>query len=158
VVSKSEPTLRLAIELAYLTGQRPADVLKMRETDIQDGCLLVEQGKTKKKIRIRIVGRLKELIDGCRAAKGKVHDTALIVGIQGKPISVRWLSALWKRARLAAGIEQDIQFRDLRAKAVSDKEEAVDIRAAQALAGHSSIAMTEHYSRKRRGQKIDPTR
>jgi integrase len=160
VASHGPRTLQLAIELAYLTGQRPADVLKMRETDIRDGYIQVRQGKTGTPVRIAVVGRLAELVAECRAAKsGTVVNTALIVGDHGKPISVQWLSILWKRARVAAGITDDIQFRDLRAKAVSDKEDATgNIRDAQALAGHSTVSMTEHYSRKRRGQKVEPTR
>ncbi|WP_429325097.1 tyrosine-type recombinase/integrase [Paraburkholderia sp. GAS348] len=53
------------------------------------------------------------------------------------------------RARLAARVEKDrFQFRDLRAKAGTDKTEASgDIRAAQLQLGHKSLKMTEHYVR-----------
>ncbi|WP_236027596.1 hypothetical protein [Burkholderia aenigmatica] len=51
------------------------------------------------------------------------------------------------------------QFRDLRAKARTDKtESAGDIRAAQRQLGHKSIAMTEHDVRERKGDRIDPTK
>ena len=43
---------RDAMDLAYLTGQRPADVLKMRLPDIRDGFLWLTQGKTRKKLRM----------------------------------------------------------------------------------------------------------
>lgn len=43
-------------------------------------------------------------------------------------------------------------------EATSIKNVGSDIRQAQALAGHSTVGMTEHYSRKRRGQKVEPTR
>src|SRR5471030_2026377 len=36
--------LQDAMDLNYLTGQRPADVLKMRDSDLKDGALQVRQG------------------------------------------------------------------------------------------------------------------
>lgn len=55
--------LRDAMDLAYLTGQRPADVLSMRATDCVNGHLQVAQGKTSKKLRIQLEsnGQLNEL-------------------------------------------------------------------------------------------------
>jgi integrase len=38
--------LQDAMDLNYLTGQRPADVLKMRLADIKDGAIEVQQNKT----------------------------------------------------------------------------------------------------------------
>lgn len=159
ILAHAAPPLADAMELSYLTSQRPADVLKMRETDIRDGCLEVRQGKTGTPIRITITSQLAAVISRCKSRKsGTVYSTALVTGAAGKTITVNWIRQLWKRACTAAGITRDVQFRDLRAKAVSDKEETSDIRQAQALAGHSTVGMTEHYSRKRRGIKVDPTR
>lgn len=45
VYAKACEELKDAMDLAYLTGQRPADVLKMRFTDIRDGSLEVQQNK-----------------------------------------------------------------------------------------------------------------
>ncbi len=50
------------------------------------------------------------------------------------------------------------QFRDLRAKAATDKAEAQDMRQAQRQLGHASVVMTEAYVRARRGDKVTPTR
>ena len=58
----SQP-LKDALDLAYLTGQRPADVIAMSESNIQDGVLLVQQGKTNAKLRISITGELKSLLE-----------------------------------------------------------------------------------------------
>jgi len=159
IMKVAPPLLSDTMELAYLTGQRPTDVLKLRETNIKDGCIELRQGKTDLPLRIIISPAIQAVLDKCKSRKsGKVYNTSIIVGPMGKPVGRNWISTLWKTARLAAGITRDIQFRDLRAKAVSDKEESSDIRSAQALAGHSTVSMTEHYSRKRRGQKVEPTR
>ncbi len=151
--------LRDAMDLAYLTGQRPSDALKMRETDIRDGCLEIRQGKTDMPLRIEIVGKLAALLDRLRARKSglKIHDTSLIVGAHGKAISQHWVRTMWVKARKEAGLPAELQFRDLRAKAVSDREDQTgNIRDAQALAGHTTVGMTEDYSRKRRGKKVRP--
>lgn len=52
----SVPVIQDAIDLAYLTGQRPADVLKMRWDQVKDGSLWVEQGKTKARLQIDLAG------------------------------------------------------------------------------------------------------
>ena len=40
------------MDLAYLTGQRPGDVLRHTWQSITDEALLVRQGKTKKFLRV----------------------------------------------------------------------------------------------------------
>ncbi|WP_336298109.1 tyrosine-type recombinase/integrase [Paraburkholderia bryophila] len=64
------------------------------------------------------------------------------------------------RARLAVKVDKDLfQFRDLRAKAGTDKTESSrDIRAAQRQLGHMSLTMTERYVRERKGDKVGLTR
>lgn len=54
VYGQAAQDLRDAMDLAYLTGQRPADVLKASATDINYGFLMVGQGKTEKRLRIRL--------------------------------------------------------------------------------------------------------
>lgn len=58
----ADEPLKEAVDLAYLTGQRPSDVLKMKMTDIKDGCLEIAQRKTKVKLRLQISGDLANLI------------------------------------------------------------------------------------------------
>lgn len=79
---------------------------------------------------------------------------------------MRALQSGFDRARTAAikssphlkeAIEA-FQFRDLRAKAGTDKAESGGMREAQMQLGHENMSMTEHYIRQRRGQKVTPTR
>lgn len=160
ILEHADVCLRDAMELAYLTGQRPADVLGMTDMDVRDGALHVKQGKTSAKLRIEVVGELAKVLARIRLRKAgyKVHSTRLVVNEYGRPIGVNAMSRRWKKACEAAKVE-GIQFRDLRAKAGTDKTEAAgDIRQAQQQLGHSSVVMTEHYVRKRKGQKVTPTR
>ncbi|WP_208490377.1 tyrosine-type recombinase/integrase [Paraburkholderia tropica] len=160
VWEKADLPLREAMDLAYLTGQRPADVLKMDERDVRDGVVWVRQNKTGARLRIEVVGELESLLRqlGLRKATHNPRSTRLVVDEHGRPLGRAALRFRFDRAREAAGIEKDtFQFRDLRAKAGTDKESTDSIREAQALLGHGSVAMTEHYVRKR-GARVKPTR
>ncbi len=154
--------LQDAMSLAYLTGQRPSDVLKMKETDIRDNALTITQNKTNKRLRISIKGELLKLIRKIMTRKAcyKVRSLHLIVDESGQPITLRTLQGHFYRARQAAGVDKDaFQFRDLRGKAATDKTESSgDIRQAQKQLGHSNITTTEIYVRQRKGEEIDPTK
>nr|WP_261527854.1 tyrosine-type recombinase/integrase [Burkholderia multivorans] len=158
----ADQPLRDAMDLAYLTGQRPADTLKFDERDVKDGELWVEQGKRGKRLRISVTGRLACVLERIRDRKKgyKVVGTALVVNEAGERLMADALRFRFDRARELAGVPKDaFQFRDLRAKAGTDKtESAGDIRAAQRQLGHKSLAMTEHYVRERKGDKVDPTK
>ncbi|WP_321913508.1 tyrosine-type recombinase/integrase [Paraburkholderia sp. J11-2] len=156
-----EPT-RDAMDLAYLAGQRPQDTLNYDERDIRGGFLFIDQGKTGTKLRMEVTGELKSVIDRIRARKSgyKVVSTALVVNEKGGRITQNALQKRFEAARVRADVPFDaFQFRDLRAKAATDKTDNTgDIRQAQKQLGHTSVTMTEHYVRKRRGDKVGPTR
>lgn len=159
----AEVPLQDAMDLAYLTGQRPADVLKLSSTDIQDGELTVVQNKTGHRLRIAIEGELATVIDRIKARK--VAGMTLITR-QGKVMTKAALRGAFDRARDAAilanpAMEAKIrafQFRDLRAKAGTDTEETRGMAAAKDQLGHSSEVMTSHYVRHRRGKLVKPTK
>lgn len=164
--SASAP-IRDAMDLAYLTGQRPADILKMSETDIQDATLPVHQGKTGARVRIRIEGELAALLDRIRARKRgyKVWTTFLLVQENGKPLTTMTLRNGFVSARDAAAernadIAESIKafwFYDLRAKAADDKADSEGEGEAQKLLGHTDGRTTsKHYLR--RGKIVSPTK
>lgn len=161
--------IRDAMDLAYLTGQRVSDTLKMSEADIKDGVIHVNQGKTEKRLRINITGELKTLIDRIIAKKEgfKIRTLQLVCTETGMPLRLRAMQDRFNRARdlaaksnkkLKAEIEA-FQFRDLRAKAGTDKlESSGNIVIAQRQLGHTTIGMTEHYIRDRKGDFVEPTK
>jgi integrase len=153
--------LRDAMDMLYLTGQRPGDALRMDETHIRDGFLHVGQSKTGAKLRIEIVGELAALIERIKARKRTydVYATRLLVAENGRPITLRMLTDRFAAVRLLAGIEpKAFQLRDLRAKAATDKAAKGDVRQAQKQLGHTTIGTTEGYLRNRIGDKVTPTR
>lgn len=157
-----QPT-RDAMDLALLAGQRPADVLKLRRQDLRDGVIEHQQNKRGRKQRIVIEGELKQVIDRCiaRAAAHQVACLHLVQTERGQPLSYRNLNSRFVAARLkaiAAGTlaaGDTFQFKDIRAKTASDLE---DLGHAQSLLGHEGRAMTEHYVRGRRGDRVRPLR
>lgn len=146
------------MDLVYLTGQRPGDVLRMTRHDIRDGCIWVKQGKTGATLRIVIEGELALVIDRIKARDAglKVVNTRLIRDEHGRSIGPDGLRFRFDKARKAAG--QDWQIRDLRAKAATDTSDATDILNARKQLGHTSVKMTERYVRARAGEKVKPTK
>jgi integrase len=164
VLKHAELPLKDAIELAYLTGQRPADVLKCARSDIKDGELWVTQDKTGARLRIKVEGTLADLIK--RISSRKVMSLSLINALNGSPMTKSMLRGAFDRARDAAVIAhpelesqiREYQFRDLRAKAGTDKEESDGMAAAKDQLGHTSETMTAHYVRHRKGKLVTPTK
>ena len=172
--------LQDAMDLAYLTGQRPADVLKMALTDVKDGALEVRQNKTSKFLRILLKNEdgsnteLGNVIDRIKARPRKVKSLRLIATAAGTPLNKPTLRIRFDKAReqaakrildeatddtraeaeaLAARIRQ-FQFRDIRPKAASD---IADLASAAALLGHTEQELTRKvYVRK--GATVKPTR
>ncbi len=161
VYEKGCAPLRDTMDLAYLTGQRMADVLKMDERDIASGYLSIRQNKTAAMQRMEVAGLLKVVLKRIsdRKAALKVRSTKLIVTIEGAAVTTAILRKRFDDAREAAGVPKaDFQMRDLRAKAGTDKAESSDILQAKDQLGHTTVAMTEHYIRKRKGKKITSTK
>lgn len=147
--------LRDAMDIALLSGQRPADVLKFSRTDIRDGALWLRQNKTGKRLRILIEGELASVIKRCtdRAATYPVSSLRLVQTERGQPLTYWTMRGMFDRARKDARV--DFQFRDIRAKSATD---VGDLAHAQALLGHHGRAMTEAYVRARAGEKVRPLR
>lgn len=177
VYTAASQSLKDAMDLAFLSGQRPADVLRMTAAHIKNDMIAVRQGKTGKTVRIKLndaTGKrnaLGQLIDRIMEGKRtkKVSGIALICGQDGTRLSAFGLDSAFDRARIKAAktateagkvelasLIKGFQFRDLRAKAGTDKADSDGILAARQQLGHASITMTEHYVRQ--GNIVTPTR
>lgn len=156
--------LRDAFDLAYLTGQRPADTLKLSRAHIKDGALEIQQNKTKKRLRIEIVGEFAAVLN--RILSRRVIGLGLVNNDDGQKMTTYMLRYAFEAARSNAADENPsirdsilkFQFRDLRAKAATDIDDDRGIDAAQAQLGHSTATMTAQYVRHRRGKLVKPTK
>lgn len=107
VLAKACVELRDAMDLAYLTGQRPADVLTMRFFDVRDGALAVKQGKTNKKLRILLDDgctrtEFGNVIDRIKTREGKVASVFMVATPSGQPLNQWTLRTRFDDARAAA--------------------------------------------------------
>lgn len=160
VYNCSVPVIQDAIDLAYLTGQRPADVLKMRWDQVKDGAVWVEQGKTRVKLQISLEGELSALLDRVKS-RGVIGMTILCDPKGQKLKQYGYFRSQFKIARDKAEVRAEalglkferFQFRDLRAKSASDLE---SMAAARKLLGHATESMTAKYVRARVGEKVSP--
>ncbi len=94
------------MDLAYLTAQRPADVLKASTNDLNNGFLLVGQGKTEKHLRIRLhdgtdASNLSTFLDALleRKAMAGIRSSSLITNQTGLRMSYAVLRNRWDEAR-----------------------------------------------------------
>ena len=142
-----------AMDLALLTGQRPADVLKLKRTDIRDGALWIVQNKTGARLGIEITGELALVINRINEGPRRAIGAYLVQDENGQPLSQFALRSRFDKARTAAGV--DFQFRDIRAKAATDTG---DLAHSQTRLGHKNREMTEHYVKSRTGARVKPLR
>lgn len=162
------------MDLAYLTGQRPADVLLMRATDCDDNYLQVALRKTSKKLRIELsigdrfnqLGILVERLLIQHKERG-IRSPYLITTPDGRAVTASMLRLRFDDARKSAiscSLEgQDsvlaeqirlFQFRDIRPQAAS---EIGDLAHVSRLLGHSDKRITDTVYR-RVGEIVQPTR
>ena len=142
-----------AMDIALLTGQRPADVLKIQRTDIRDGALWIVQNKTGARLGIEITGELAAVIERINQRPRKAISPFLIQDENGQPLSQFALRSRFDKARTLAKV--DFQFRDIRAKAATDTG---DLAHSQKLLAHKNREMTEHYVKARIGERVRPLR
>lgn len=143
--------MRLAMELAYLTGQRQGDILGLKWADVDDRVHFT-QGKTGKKIGVRIGPKLEATLDECwQLPKGGCDGGEYVIT---RKIGGRYTSegarALWQRTigRYVRLGGKRWNFHDLRSKCVSDSK---SLQEASDRAGHIGQAMTKRvYDRKER--------
>jgi len=172
VYAESCVELQDAMDLNYLTGQRPADVLKMREDDIRNNELTVVQNKRGKILRIRLMdgGALTQFglcIARLKSRPVRSMSGELICTPDGRPMSAKMLRDRFEDARRVAAEKAEkagkhdlskrvraFQFRDIRPKAASEIDNLQD---ASSLLGHTNIAITKRVYR-RTGEVVKPTK
>ncbi len=77
----------------------------------------------------------------------------------GQPLRTDAIRYRFDQAREKAGIQKgDFQFRDFRTSAATEVDDKAGTKAAQALLGHTTEAMTADYIRHKAGRKVKPVR
>jgi integrase len=144
----ADPGMGFAISLIYFTGQRIGDTCKMRWADIQDdGTIYVQQEKTGRERWIPMHKDLRALLDS------RPRDTDTILpGRKGKPMRTQTLRGQIQRWALDRGAS--IVPHGLRKNAVNALLEAgCGVAEVSSITGQS-LAMVEHYAKRRNTRKI----
>lgn len=147
---------RLACELLYMVSHRPADVLSLREDQVQDGILKFTAGKNDVDMEIEINDDLAGVIQSLKDWKAEsqivspylaVYDAGSKRRHIGKPLSVGYLSHAFAAAVGAAGfVKGKYTLRDIRPKGLSDE---YVIAGENNKGGHKTEAMKQRYRRVR---------
>lgn len=129
--------------LAYLTGQRRGDLLRLRLDLLTLEGIMITQSKTGSKVLIEWTPALKECISSIKALDRPVSGLFLICNRSGQPYTDGGFRSMWREAMsewIKLGNER-FTFHDLRAKAITRMVE--DGRKAADLSGHSTDAMVK---------------
>lgn len=139
VMQISTPIIRLITICSLLTGQRISDVLKVSYDDIENGCVWVEQNKTKKRLLISISSELQKCFDEATKIRHDVKSSYVFCNQKGNKYTGSGFSTLWQRTMNKAIedkiINERFTFHDIRAKTSSDIN---DLQRASELLGHST--------------------
>ncbi len=117
--------VRRGIELAYLTGQRVGDLLRLQWREVHADGIHVLQAKTGTALVIEPSPALNDLLKRCRA--GRVQGQTILADERGQPLSYWRLAGRFRRmvqTLVAQGLlTEHVTFHDLRRKAGSDTDE-----------------------------------
>lgn len=137
------PMMRLALELGVYTGQRLSDVIAMRWEAYDGDRIMVVQQKTETPLALPVHPQLKALLDPLRKPSGPI-----LTSRSGAAFHPRVFSRDFREARIKAGLPEGLSFHGLRHTAASVLAEAgATGPEIQAITGHKSLKLVEHYIR-----------
>jgi hypothetical protein len=143
----ASPRMRLAMDMAIMVGQRRADTLKLKWTDVLDGGIYVKQGKGAAELIVAHSADLDALLDQARAMGPDIPREYIVRRSNGKPYTRHGFSSNWQRLmkrHMKAGGEH-FTFHDLRSVSADGADTDAE---AQARLGHASIETTKRFYRR----------
>ena len=132
----------LIFELCIGTGQRIGDVLRMRWNDIDEGAIILTQGKTGQKLAVPITPRLAAILD----ATARIGLTICAWGPAGKPTRYHTAANMVLTIRRQIGAEA-YDIHSLRYTTAAELAEAgCSDELIMAVTGHKTMAMVAKYA------------
>lgn len=134
--------VKLAMDLALLTGQRQGDLLSLKWSDIRDDAIHLRQSKTGKRLAITLSQELKKILGKCASLPTAREREYVLITSRGRRYTSDGFRAMWQRnmrAWLKATGGERFSFHDLRALCAT---KCGSPEAAMRLLGHTNIAMT----------------
>ena len=144
------PRMKIAMDLALLTGQRQGDLLSLTWESVdtigqprEKWAVRFKQAKTGKRMRVLVSPALEEVLQRARKLVPQLPRKYVLRTRKGDRYTSDGFRSIWQRFMVKAVekkiLKERFTFHDLRAKMVSDSATLED---AFALAGHTSMAMT----------------
>ena len=153
--SRSGEMMAAIIDMAYLTGQRLGDLEALTWDQFTSKGITFETNKTGAKIMIVWTPKLQELKKKLIALK--TNDYYVLAQSDGSRLKKSSISRYWFNACIKARVD-NAHFHDIRAKAITDKEEKEGLAAAQHMGGHTTQQQTSIYVRQFKHRTISATR
>lgn len=148
------------IDLAYLTGQRIGDLLKLEWSKISKAGIEFQpskiQGSTGGRVLIEWTPKLADVITRLKSIN-QAHCQFVLCTQDNQPYTYSGASIAWKRALKRAKIK-NCHFHDIRAKALTDVDHARGMVEAQKMGAHSTQSQTADYVRHKTARKTAATR
>jgi integrase len=131
--------VKLAMDLAVMTGQRQGDLLALRWSAIRGMDIHLEQAKTGKRLAIEITPDLESVLDRCWNLP--MRSEYILTARHGRQLTGEGFRASWQRTmrKYVRGGGLRFTFHDLRALAAT---RCPTPEVAMRLLGHSNISMT----------------
>lgn len=139
-------TPKLAFYLALYTGQREADVVAMRWSDIHDNMIRVKPQKTETTTEVELYIPIHpKLAPVLKAAKQASKGLTILQQRNGRPYTINGFKMVWHQDK---GRVKGFVFHGLRKNAtVALAEAGCSDHEIQAITGHATLAMIQHYSK-----------
>ena len=147
--------VKVAMDLASLTGARITDILKITLADCREDGLYIQQHKTGKRQLFTWSDPLRQAIATARRLPRPIRSLHLLCTRRGKPYTYAAFYTIWSGACTRAGVV-DVHFHDIRGKAATEaKAQGQDY---QAILGHATQAMSDKYIKRREIETVEPVR
>lgn len=151
VYEEAPEIIRVLMALAYLTGQRQADLLKIRLSDLTDEGIFFRQNKRGARLVVQWSDTLRDVVSWAVKRQTKAQSLFVVADSAGQAYRSSTIQTAWQRLMvrcLEDGVlSERFTFQDLRAKARSDGTDKY-------LLGHvNPDAMARVYQRKPRSVK-----
>jgi integrase len=155
--------MQIAMDLAANIGQRRGDLLKIREQDITEEGISIQQGKTRASLIVEWSPGLRETVERARTMKPDIPKDFLLRSKTGKPYTSNGFKSIWQRLQrraLEKGlINSRFKFHHLRKKAATEKADLTTEEEAKDLLGHENLKTTTgKYLTHRKPKKVTPVR
>jgi len=156
--SRKRPSIGVATLLAYWLGHREADVLGLTWTALDAERVGTRKTKASLPVSIGAYPALATVLEAARASAQAEADAAdpkrippahvVINERTGRPYTASTFQHLWREIATAAGLPSELQFRDLRATAMTElSDSGADIISMSTHSGHKTAQMARRYAR-----------